>query len=108
MSVISLGFACHKPQKNVFCFATLSCYITAMKDIRIEKLARNLLTHSCKLQRGQSVIIEAAPEAKDLVVEIVRQVYAMGAMPFVRLGDEEIGRAVMMGLTEAVSKRMCK
>ena len=79
-----------------------------MKDIRIEKLAKNLLNHSCKLQKGQSVIIEAGPEAKELVVELVRQVYAMGAMPFVRLGDEEIGRAVMMGLTEEVSKRMCK
>jgi aminopeptidase len=79
-----------------------------MKDLRIEKLARGLLTHSCKLQKGQSIIIETTGEARDLVCELVKQIYKIGAFPFVRLGDEEIGRAVMMGITEDLSKRMCK
>jgi len=79
-----------------------------MKDPRIEKLARNLLSHSCKLQKGQSIIIEATSESKDLVVELVKQIYKIGAFPFVRLGDEEVSRAVLMGVTEDLSKRMCK
>jgi len=79
-----------------------------MKDPRIAKLAKNLLTYSCKLKKGQSVIIEASEHSKDLVVELVRQVYKMGAYPFVRLGNEQVGREVLMGMTEELSKRMCK
>jgi aminopeptidase len=79
-----------------------------MKDLRLEKLAKNLLTHSCKLQKGQSIIIEGSSESRDLIVEIVKQVYKLGAFPFVRLGDEQIGRATLMGITEELSKRMCK
>jgi aminopeptidase len=79
-----------------------------MKDERIRKLARNLLSYSCKLQKGQSVIIEGSAGAKDLIIELVNQAYEIGAFPFVRLGCGEISRAVMMGLTEEYSKRVCK
>jgi len=79
-----------------------------MKDPRIEKLARNLLTHSIKLKKGQTVIIETNAHARELVTELVTQVYQIGAYPFVRLGDEQVSRAIMFGITEDQSKRMCK
>jgi aminopeptidase len=79
-----------------------------MKDPRIKKLAENLLNYSCKLEKGQSIIIEGNPESKDLIVELVRQIYKIGAYPFVRLGNEQISREIMMGITEDLSKRMCK
>jgi len=78
-----------------------------MKDPRIAKLANNLLTHSTQLKKGERVIISATPDAKDLVVELVNQIYARGAFPIVRLGDEDISRAVMTGMTEDLSKLMC-
>jgi aminopeptidase len=79
-----------------------------MKDVRIEKLASNLLNYSVKLKKGQSVIIEASSRCADLVIELVNQVYKIGGYPFVRLGDAQITRAVMMGMTEKLSKKMCE
>ena len=79
-----------------------------MKDPRIVKLAKNLLTHSVKLKKGQAIIIEANYRARELVVELVRQVYAIGALPFVRLSEEQVSREILQGITEELSKRMCK
>ncbi|MDR1917889.1 MAG: aminopeptidase [Christensenellaceae bacterium] len=79
-----------------------------MKDERIKKLAGNLLNYSCKLKKGQSVIIEGSDGCKELIIELVGQTYKMGCFPFVRLGNSEISRAVLMGLDEEYSKRLCK
>ncbi|MDR0384350.1 MAG: aminopeptidase [Christensenellaceae bacterium] len=79
-----------------------------MKDERIKKLAGNLLNYSCKLKKGQSLIIEGSEGCKDLIVELVNQAYKIGAVPFVRLGNAEISRAVLKGLDENQAKRMCK
>ena len=79
-----------------------------MKDERIVKLAHNLLHYSCKLQKGQTIIIEASVEAKDLIKELVRQTYQIGAYPFVRLSDSEISREVMLGMTETQAKKSCE
>ena len=79
-----------------------------MKDERITKLAHNLLNYSCKLKKGQTIIIEASTEAKDLVKELVRQTYEIGGYPFVRLSDSEISREVMMGMTEEQAKKACE
>jgi len=79
-----------------------------MKDERITKLAKNLISYSCKLEKGQTIIIEGTHEARDLIIAIVRQVYAIGAYPMVRLSDSQIGREVLMGVTEEYSKMACK
>lgn len=79
-----------------------------MKDKRVEKLAKNLVDYSCKLKKGQNLIIEGTSQAKDLIMAIVRYTYSIGAYPFVRLGNEQISREIMMGVTEAYSKRLCK
>ena len=78
-----------------------------MKDVRIEKLAKNLVDYSCKLKPGGSVIIEGSDQAKDLIIALVRYIYKKGGYPFVRLGNEQISREVMMGVTEDYSKKMC-
>lgn len=79
-----------------------------MKDERIKKLAYNLLHYSCNLQKGQNIVIEASVESKDLVKELVREVYAIGGCPFVRLSDSEISREIFMGMTEDHAQKMCK
>jgi aminopeptidase len=79
-----------------------------MKDPRITALAKNLLEYSVKLKKGQSVVIEGSSRSRDLIVELVRQVYKIGAFPFVRIGEERISREIMLGITEELSKRMCK
>ncbi|MCL2228716.1 MAG: aminopeptidase [Firmicutes bacterium] len=79
-----------------------------MKDPRLTKLAKNILEYSCKLEKGQSIIIEASARTRDLVVELVRQVYKIGAYPFVRLADEQVTREVLKGVTPELSKLMCE
>ena len=45
-----------------------------MKDIRIEKLAKNLLNHSVNLQKGENILIEILGEdAIPLAKELIRQ-----------------------------------
>lgn len=50
-----------------------------MKDPRIEKLAKNLLTHSVRLQKGERILIEIEDEGFDLAEQLVKEAYAMGA-----------------------------
>ena len=79
-----------------------------MKDQRIEKLAKNLVDYSCKLKKGQSIIIEGSEQATDLILAIVKYVHSIGGYPFVRLGNEQVSRELLMGTTEEYSKLMCK
>ena len=45
-----------------------------MRDIRIEKLASNLLSHSVKLQKGEKILIEIiGMDAIPLGKELIRQ-----------------------------------
>ena len=77
-----------------------------MKDPRIAKLAHNLLHYSSQLKKGQSVIIEGTAESKDLIIELVKETYNIGAFPFVRLSHEQISREVLMGVTEEYSTKV--
>jgi len=79
-----------------------------MNDSRVTKLAQNLIDYSCKLKKGQKVIIEGSAGAKDLIIELVKYTYEKGAFPFVRLSDERISREMLMGLTAEQSKLACR
>lgn len=56
-----------------------------MKDIRIEKLAYNLVNYSCRLKKGENVLIKVYGEGEErsLVMAIIQEVYKVGANPFV-------------------------
>lgn len=77
-----------------------------MKDPRIEKLAKQLIEYSVKLKKGQTVVITGGVEASPLIIELIGQIYDKGAFPFIRLYDEQISRTIMMGMNEALSKKM--
>ncbi|MCA9233672.1 MAG: aminopeptidase, partial [Planctomycetales bacterium] len=66
-----------------------------MKDPRITQLATVLLDHSCKLQAGEKILIEAfdLPEPA-LVTELVRLASERGATPLVTWKDNRILRAL--------------
>ncbi|MDH4619911.1 aminopeptidase [Brevibacillus sp. AY1] len=68
-----------------------------MQDPRIAKLAENLLSHSVRLQEKESLLIEVRGEGHALAKELVKQAYAKGAFPFVRIIDPTIQRELMMG-----------
>ncbi|MCM3226269.1 aminopeptidase [Terribacillus saccharophilus] len=66
-----------------------------MKDPRLKKLAKLLLSHSLKLGEKEKVIIHAVPSSKPLVKEILKEAYAMGVIPFLYWNEEETNRIIM-------------
>lgn len=68
-----------------------------MKDIRIEKLAYNLVNYSCRLKKGENVLIKVYGEGEErsLVMAIIQEVYKVGANPFVWNHDPQIMRELL-------------
>ncbi len=73
-----------------------------MKDIRIEKLAYNLVNYSCRLKKGENVLIKVYGEGEErsLVMTIIQEVYKVGANPFVWNHDPEIMRELLKKCNE--------
>ena len=63
-----------------------------MKDPRIENLATLLVNHSCELQRGERILIEAINAPHEIVIALIRAVRAVGATPLVMIKDDRIIR----------------
>ncbi len=70
-----------------------------MKDPRITILAKNLINYSVRLQKGEKVLIENTGLERELVIELVKEAYAVGGYPFVSLKDAQINRALLMEAT---------
>ncbi len=66
-----------------------------VRDPRLNKLAKLLLSHSLKLEEKEKVIIHAVPSSKPLVKEILKEAYALAAIPFLYWDDEETNRIIM-------------
>lgn len=67
-------------------------------DQRILTLANNLVNYSCKLQKGEKVLISYTGESpKPLVKALIKEVYKVGAHPFVEAVDPSIQRELLLG-----------
>jgi aminopeptidase len=84
-----------------------------MKDSRVDRLAEVLIDHSCRLEAGESVLIEAfdLPDPA-IVCRLVELAAARGAKPVVSLKDNRIlrslystGTAESIGLIGDIEKR---
>ncbi|HBY21055.1 MAG: aminopeptidase [Clostridiales bacterium GWE2_32_10] len=64
------------------------------------KLADIIVNFSCKLQKGEKILIESTYECKDLIRAIIQKTYEVGGLPFVRLSDENIDRELLLGCSE--------
>ena len=71
-----------------------------MSDPRILKLAKNLVNYSCKVKKGEKVMIEAFGIPNDLVKALVKETYNAGGYPFVYLRDHAVMRAMLMDCNE--------
>lgn len=70
-------------------------------DQRISKLAKLLVNFSVSLKKDEKVLIDfEGMEVRPLVKEIIREVYAVGAFPYVTYRDSSINRALMLGASE--------
>ncbi len=75
-----------------------------MQDQRINKLAKVLVNYSCSLKKGEKILIEAKGIDYMLVNAIVKEVYAVGAYPFVEVYDNRITRQLLLGETAELAK----
>ena len=79
-----------------------------MKDIRITKLANNLINYSCNLKEGEKVLIEAFGNCLPLVNELIKEAYKAKAIPFVTLKDKEVDRQLLFNATKEQLDMMAK
>lgn len=75
-----------------------------MQDLRINELAKNLVNYSCRLKKGEKVLIEAKGVDYMLVNAIIKEVYKIGAYPFVEMFDNRVSRELLLGQTEELAK----
>ena len=66
-------------------------------DPRIKTLARNLISYSVSLQKGERLLIEVYDDGLPLVKALVAEAYAVGALPFVSVKNNSIQRALLLG-----------
>lgn len=78
-------------------------------DSRIEKLANTLVNYSCKLKKGEKVLISFnGSEAEPLVKQLIKEVYKVNAIPYINQSDSKIERQLLLGATEEQLKDMAK
>ena len=79
-----------------------------MKDPRYTKLAELLVHHSTDLQEGEHVLIEAVDMPREMVIELIKVVQAVGANAHVALRDHQISCAVCAGGTDQAFEIMAQ
>ena len=75
-----------------------------MTDERIKKLAKILVNYSCALKKGEKILIEAKGIDHVLVNAIIKEVYAVGGLPFVELYDNKVTRQLLLGQSQELAK----
>lgn len=68
-----------------------------MTDARFTTLAKGLVNYSCKLKKGEKILIDGSGIDHQLINEIVKEVYAIGGYPIVSLADPRIQRQMLLG-----------
>lgn len=74
-------------------------------DERIKTLAYNLVNYSCKLEKGEKVLIhQNGIHPTPLVKQIIKEVYKIGAVPFLQVMTSGLERELLLGATEEQQK----
>lgn len=80
-----------------------------MKDQRIEKLAKNILTYSVNLKENENILIEVlGEEGIPLAKELLRQTEEMKARPYFNIVNYELLRTMLENATEEQIKLYSK
>ncbi len=69
-------------------------------DPRYQQLARQLVRYSTSLKRGERVLLDLVETPEEMGVALIREVRAVKAEPFLRLGSSRLGRELLMGASE--------
>jgi len=68
-----------------------------MKDPRVTMLAKNLLGYSLELKAGESLLIELFDVGEELVRELIKEAYSIGAKPFISVKSRKLHRELLLG-----------
>ena len=81
-----------------------------MKDSRIEKLAKTIVNYSCRLKKGENILIKCYGEGdeRNLALAIINEAYKVGANPFVWNHDPHIMRELLKKCNEDQMKTWAK
>jgi len=71
-----------------------------MTNPRIQELAEKLVTHSCRLQKGEHILIEVTDAPDSIVIELIRATRRLGAHPHLRLNHSRVTREMLMDAQE--------
>lgn len=78
-------------------------------DERIKILAHNLVTYSMNVQKNEKVYIHYTGEStKGLARQIMKEVYAVGGLPFPHYTDQQVQRELLLNCTKEQLKLMAK
>jgi len=70
-------------------------------DPRIRTLAKNLVNYSCKVQKGEKVLINhIGPDTALLTKALIEEIYKVGGLPFEQNMDMRLHREILLGATE--------
>src|SRR5260221_6692404 len=70
-----------------------------MRDPRTRQLAKLIVNHSCELQQGEAVLIESFDLSDGLVLDLVEETQAVGAIPVVSIRDNAVIRTQLRSAT---------
>ncbi len=71
-----------------------------MIDPRLSQLARNLTHYSTALKEGERVLIDAFDVPDEIIIELIRSVRELGAIPYVNLNHARVNRELSLETTE--------
>ena len=70
-------------------------------DSRIKKLADLLVHYSTRIEKGENVLVSYnGNSAKPLVKQIIKEIYAIGAFPYLEIKDSSMNRELIMHCDE--------
>ncbi|MSQ90574.1 MAG: aminopeptidase, partial [Phycisphaerales bacterium] len=75
-----------------------------MNDPRFQTLAATIVNHSCRLKRGENILIEAFDIPEGMVLAVVEAVQKVGGNPHVERRSTRIMRLLQAGSSEAAIK----
>lgn len=72
----------------------------------IETLAKNLLSHSVRLQPNENILIEVHDQGHELAHAIMEEAYAIGAKPYIWVKDHNLLRTFLQHANQEQLSRM--
>ncbi|MFT4639091.1 MAG: aminopeptidase [Verrucomicrobiales bacterium] len=72
-----------------------------MTDPRIKKLARQLVTHSTRMQAGEHLLVDAFDVPAEVPIALIQAAREVGAYPHVQLHDSQVTRELASVAEEA-------